>query len=156
MKLIMKEQWKSIPGYSNYQASSFGRIKNRRTGYIFFRRTKTNRYWHCELNGKDFLIHRLILLAFVGPAPKGKEGNHINGNRYDNHLWNLEYISPYKNIYHAGKRGLRRMVLTKRKVRRMRRLYRKGWKVSALARCFKISYGHCYEVVVYKHWWKHV
>lgn len=43
------------------------------------------------------LVHRLVLLAFVGPCPPGKESCHNNGDRTDNRLTNLRYDTAKNN-----------------------------------------------------------
>lgn len=60
---------------------------------------------------KEKRVHRLVLGAFVGPAPEGKEANHINGDKTDNREVNLEWVTRSENIIHAGRIGLRDKVL---------------------------------------------
>ena len=45
-------------------------------------------------------IHRLVLEAFVGPCPEGKECNHKNHERDDNELTNLEWVTRSENNKH--------------------------------------------------------
>jgi hypothetical protein len=55
-----------------------------------------------------FLIHRLVLLLF-GELPKNKDQNdvnHIDGNRLNNHISNLEWNTDSENIKHAFRLGL--------------------------------------------------
>jgi hypothetical protein len=47
--------------------------------------------------GKTYLLHRLILLAFVGPKPSGQQSRHLDGNPANNALDNLCYGTPQKN-----------------------------------------------------------
>lgn len=62
-------------------------------------------YYQVHLNIKthvyDRLVHRLVAEAFIGPCPKGKEVNHKNGNRRDNRVENLEYVTHRENLLHA-------------------------------------------------------
>ena len=54
-----------------------------------------------EGKGKTVRVHRLVTQAFLGPEPDKHEVNHINGNRGDNRLENLEYVTRQQNIQHA-------------------------------------------------------
>jgi hypothetical protein len=51
-------------------------------------------------------VHRLIAAAFLGEA-NGRDVNHRNGNKHDNSLRNLEYLSRGENHCHAYRTGLR-------------------------------------------------
>lgn len=102
-----EEVWKDVPGYEGvYQVSDQGRVKSQRrfgtTGGVLTPRVKADsghlRVALCQ-NGKvkDFLIHRLVLFAFVGfPAP-GLEGCHNNGDPADNRLENLRWDTSKAN-----------------------------------------------------------
>lgn len=72
---------------------------------------------------KTFFIHKLVLLAFVGPNPDGKpQINHKDENKHNNRLSNLEYCSvgynvrysSYKTNRHKGER--RKKVVSRKKV----------------------------------------
>jgi hypothetical protein len=51
-------------------------------------------------------VHRLILGAFVGPCPEGHEANHKNGDKHDNRVENLEWVTQSENATHAWQTGL--------------------------------------------------
>ena len=55
---------------------------------------------------KRFLVHRLVMLAWMGPCPKGWVVNHLNGDKTDNRLANLEYCTYSMNMAHACATGL--------------------------------------------------
>ncbi len=60
-----------------------------------------------ENKGTSYYVHRLVAEAFI-PNPKGKpEVNHIDGNRQNNHISNLEWVTSGENSLHASKTGLR-------------------------------------------------
>ena len=87
------EKWKDIPNYENYyQASSFGRIKSKKTNKILKQGMTKNGYLKVDLcinnNKKTFLVHRLIMKTFVGNS--NLQVDHINCNKLDNTLNNLE------------------------------------------------------------------
>lgn len=55
---------------------------------------------------KPVLVHVAVALAFLGERPEGCEVNHIDTNKRNNHVSNLEYITHAKNIEHAVANGL--------------------------------------------------
>ena len=106
------ERWLPIPGYEGiYSISDKGRVRREtkacRTfpGRIFIGRVAERGYQITALreNGipKRFSIHRLVMLAFVGPYPEGKEINHKNGHKSNNVLENLEYVTRSQNGIHS-------------------------------------------------------
>jgi len=60
-------------------------------------------------DGKSYriYIHSLVMQSFIGPYPKGKEINHIDGIKHNNNLENLEYVTRSENSEHAFRIGLR-------------------------------------------------
>jgi hypothetical protein len=57
-----------------------------------------------QSNGK--LIHCLVAEAFLGPKAFGMQVNHIDGDKINNCIRNLEYLSPLENSRHAVLYGL--------------------------------------------------
>lgn len=55
---------------------------------------------------KGFLVHSLVMEAWVGPRPEGMVINHINGDKTDNRLENLEYCTRSFNMEHSYRTGL--------------------------------------------------
>lgn len=72
--------------------------------------TKNTKYYRTykRIDGKflNLEIHRLVIETFVGEIPKGMQVNHIDGDRYNNKLSNLEVVTPLENMQHAHKNGL--------------------------------------------------
>lgn len=62
--------------------------------------TKKNRYVKAHLD-KFYSIHILVLETFVGERPEGFTANHKDGNRYNNSLANLEWVSHSENVRHS-------------------------------------------------------
>lgn len=115
-----QEIWKPIPGYEGrYEVSNLGQVrsfinKNNKikTPRILRQGTQWVGYKYIRLheNGKcrSHMTHRLVLLAFVGPCPEGMEVNHIghDGDKTNNYLGNLEYVTHTENMINAIKNGL--------------------------------------------------
>lgn len=117
------ELFKPIPGFEAfYVISSYGRVFSlnyRRTGQMkelaqssLFdkRRASESRYrraklWHITPKSPT-AIHRLVALAFI-PNPLGlREVNHIDGDKANNHVENLEWVDCSRNQKHAAEMGL--------------------------------------------------
>lgn len=109
MQVTAGEVWRFIPGWPRHMASSLGRVMNTRNGHILRPSPMPNGYSRVSLpsvNGKrrtDYqLVHRLVALAFYGNPPKGKsQVNHIDGNKSNNSVENLEWCSCGENHLHA-------------------------------------------------------
>lgn len=111
----MKEIWESVKGYEGlYEISDLGRVKRiykngktrilkpscNKQGYVQLALSKNNKL-------KTFKIHRLVAIAFIKNSSNKREVNHIDGNKKNNSLNNLEWVTSKENIEHAIKTGLR-------------------------------------------------
>ena len=103
-------KWQIIKDYPNYIVSDQGIVKNIKSNRILKFRFKFGNYLGVVLykNGKpkDFFIHTLVLEAFKGKRPNGKQANHKNCDKTNNWVNNLEWLTPKENIIHAHKNGL--------------------------------------------------
>ena len=106
------ENFVSIKGFEGrYSISISGKIKNDITGYILNPCSLKSGYnsvkFRVDKNKyKDFYIHRLIAIHFIPNPENKKEVNHINGNRHDNRIENLEWVTKSENALHAYRIGL--------------------------------------------------
>ena len=114
----MSEEWLPIVGYEGlYKVSDFGRIMRTKDmpgtfdGKIL--KTHLNRGGYQTLNiyknGKRhiFTVHRLVMEAFVSIRPDDMQVNHKDGDKTNNHLDNLEYVTISENHRHAFRIGLK-------------------------------------------------
>jgi hypothetical protein len=104
-------------------------------------------------------VHSAVALAFIGPRPAGNQVNHIDGNKENPHISNLEYVTPKGNVAHAFRTGLAPIgerhgaaVLTEQKVRRIREMDAAGFSRSAIAREVGAKWDHVRDVVNGKNW----
>lgn len=97
----MKEKWITIPFESNYEVSTKGRIRNIETKHI--KKLRNDRYGYLRVtlypSGKTYTVHRLVMLSFM-PEHKDEQINHINGDKEDNNIENLEWCSASHNQRH--------------------------------------------------------
>ena len=111
----MREEWRDIRGYEGYyQVSNFGNVRGiaRRgcSGKVLKPSLSTTGYPFVVLSvgceAKSRKIHRLVAEAFV-PNPDGlPEVNHINGDKEDFRIENLEWVTHKENLQHAARTGL--------------------------------------------------
>lgn len=97
----IEEEWREVVGWPPYRVSSLGRVMGH-NGKILRPRRHSKNYQRiaarCNGRSKDLYIHRMVLEAFVGPPTKdAPEGDHINGDRSDNRLVNLRWLSIKQN-----------------------------------------------------------
>ena len=164
----MRESWKIIENYPDYAVSNCGRVKNISSGHILKLFENHQGYLRVGLyrdgqNLKSFTVHRLVLTAFMGPCPEGKECNHKDGVKTNNRVNNLEWISHAENNLHShrvlGNKGPcgeqnGGAKLTENQVREIRDL--SGWYPQyKIAEMFSITCSTVYDIISRKSW-KHV
>lgn len=103
------EKWTIIDEFPNYLISTEGRVKNRTSGKLL-RISSANPYPSVALcrNGEWFRIglHRLVASAFVDGKRPGLIVNHIDGDKANYRIENLEWITHKQNMEHARRTGL--------------------------------------------------
>ncbi len=164
------ENWLPIPGYEGrYCVSDHGNVLHmdfKKTGLPGLLKPSPVRggYLSVELwlgsESKRFTIHRLVMMAFVGPKPDGHNINHIDGNKLNNSSSNLEYVTFSENSKHSFRLGLQcnkgeqhsQARLNEEKVRDIRRRVKNGESKHALAKEFAVSYAAIHYVSTGKRW----
>ena len=105
------ETWKDIAGYEEkYQISNIGRVRNKTTKKILKKRIGTSGYYKVNLYSnkqvKTIEVHRLVAETFIENPKNKNEVNHIDGNKLNNNINNLEWVTHKENIEHAWKTKL--------------------------------------------------
>lgn len=115
-----RDLWVPISGYEGlYEVSSAGEIRSLPRIDRFGRNIRgmvLKLYKHsngysavglCKCGVKThYLVHRIVAANFIGEPPDGFVANHINGNKKDNRVENLEWCSMADNNKHAHRTGL--------------------------------------------------
>ena len=108
---LPSEEWLPVPDYPKYEVSNFGRVKS-------FKHRKprilalgfTRGYLHVMLykdgKEKNFYVHRLVARAFIPNSDNKPQINHIDGNKFNNFVGNLEWATQSENQQHALDTGL--------------------------------------------------
>lgn len=119
---------------------------------------------HNNKKKKSFRVHRLIYQSFVEAIPEGKEINHINGDKQDNRIENLEAITHGDNIRHAERNGMinhakgelaAHAKLNENEVIWIRIKYSDGATLAALAKEYGVHTATIHRIIKRKTW-KHV
>lgn len=97
---MTEEIWADLRDYPNHQVSSLGRVRNKRNGYVL--KPFADRYGYLRLsigNADNVYIHRLVCETFHGePVGDRTQVNHIDCNRQNNCVDNLEWCNGHENI----------------------------------------------------------
>ena len=96
---------------SNWMVSSLGRVKTD-SGRITHGTMRKAGYYAMSFSGKTargpaslLMVHRLVAATFLGqPSSAGLQVNHLDGQRGNNVVRNLEYVTPAQNVQHANSR----------------------------------------------------
>lgn len=98
----MDEEWREVVGFPDYDVSSWGRIRSRKTkGRPKFRRQaraaddSLQITFARDCKAHTRLVHLVVARAFLGPKPDGYWVGHLDGDRINNELSNLRY-EPYR------------------------------------------------------------
>jgi hypothetical protein len=171
-----EEAWKPVVGFEGYyEVSSRGRVRavfagnhgQYEPGRILRPHISKNGYVRIELNAPGIhpvkrTIHSLVLEAFHGPRPEGKESRHLDGIRSNNGILNLEWGTKRENSKDQFKHGTRILgeshpmrKLDESTVREMRKLRASGHTYQRIADRFGVDQSNVALIVKGKAW-KHV
>ena len=99
------EEWKQVDGCENYEVSSFGKVRNKKTGRILKQSCKGG-YMSIGMQNvkskKTTSVHRLVALAFIENPENKPHVNHKDKNRSNNNVDNLEWCTALENNIHKS------------------------------------------------------
>lgn len=163
----MVEMWRSVPGYWNYEVSTFGRVKSvdhvdsmgRKHAGRILKQTSDGKgnYLYVTLcssiGRRKEAVHRIVASAFIHNTEGYNEINHIDEDKKNNAVWNLEWCSrSYNNGYGGHMNGERnhRAKLKENEARYIKEHPEEG--VTALARRFGISIAQVSGIIHGRKW----
>lgn len=158
---------KKIKNWELYTIDEFGKVKNTKTNKYLKGAINSKGYLRVELHLnkkiKKFFVHRLVAEYFVENPLNKEQVNHIDGNKLNNNMNNLEWVTNQENRNHAIKNNLTKNLcgeeapwskLTKKDVIFIRSEYDKKETFNAkkLSKKFKVSTSQILLVAKRKSW----
>jgi len=157
--------WKNIPWYEwLYQTNKMWDIKSFYSWKIL---KADNNQWYSKIvlwknkKWKTFTSHKIIMLTFVWPRPDNMEINHINKNKTDNSLKNLEYITHIENEKH--KVNFKWFICPSVAKRKQVSQFTREWKYlrsyiswREAERITKINCSHIFKCCLWRKWYHNI
>ena len=178
------EIWKDVEEFENlYEISNFGRLRNkpRKVNSVLgnkgFRIIASKikpaqdngrgyKQFYVQINRKRILqyAHRLVAKYFLSNIDNLPEVNHIDGDKSNNHVSNLEWVTLQENRNHAVNSGLipngekhHLAKLSKKQVIILRRLYKINPKFNRKSVCEKLNMSQSQvSTIIHGHQWKRI
>src|SRR5574343_229710 len=150
------EIFKQIPDFPNYEVSNYGNVKSYFNSKIIIRKPVADAKGYLRLilykNGKanPKKLHRLVAQVFIPNPNNLPQVNHKDGDKTNNHVSNLEWISNIENMRHSfnelGREGSSKEV-TKHRVLELIEMYKTGVKVADIANHYGIAPRNVYKIL---------
>ena len=144
----MKEIFKTISGFKDYQVSNLGKIISYKSGKWKYLRLSVDddNYKHVTLKGcMNYKVGHLVLLTFVGPCPEGKEMSHLNRDSLNDELQNLCWETHIENVHRHAK-------LTKEDILEIRELLKQSYTQGYIAGIFNVSQTYISKIKLNQQW----
>lgn len=105
--MLGTETWTTVVGFPNYEVSTYGRVRKADGHEPIAAETHCKGYLRVNLflGGKRYhrKVHRLVAEAFLKNPFEKSQVNHIDGNKQNNCMWNLEWVTDEENKEHQRK-----------------------------------------------------
>lgn len=170
-----ENEWRAGSKYEHIEVTRTGVVRNARTGRELATNVGKTGYEQLTIRpegrkgrAKLVKVHRLVAHAWIGDPPTPQHVvNHRDGNKLNNNVENLEWVTPSENMRHAHRMGLKvplrgeqmpNAKLTRHDVLRIRRVYQ-PWHARYGARPLAREYGvhHAHIIAVARgEEWPHV
>lgn len=157
--------WKTIPFETEYEVSIRGEVRNKTTKHVKSLRFSRGGYLRVTLypSGKTYFIHKLVASTYLEKDEFDVHVNHIDGNKTNNHVSNLEWCTAKENFHHAINTGLyvRKDIsgynnpmakFTKEDIQFIKDKLNSGFKVSEVAKILSAPYERVRRVAVKQHY----
>lgn len=106
----MEREWRKVDGFPNYSVSNDGLVRNDKSNKLKELQINTTGYYKTDLysggNRSTQRIHRLVANAFIDNPDNKPDVNHIDGNKLNDNVENLEWVTKSENMIHAYNTGL--------------------------------------------------
>ena len=111
-------KWTTAFAHPDYEVSDTGCVRRLTSHKLSTRwpigrhskpQQKADGYLRVKVDDKYVYVHKLVAETFICPRPQGLEINHKDGNKTNNHVSNLEWVTRSENIRHSIDTGLKIM-----------------------------------------------
>jgi hypothetical protein len=157
------EEWKYVEGYPEYEVSSLGRLRSHKNGKETYFNLKPDSWGYVIVTiskdgeRKGIRFHRLVAQHFLPNPENLATVNHLDGNKLNNAVSNLEWASQSENNKHSFRIGLKShkgekgpaAKISNKQAKMIRDLYKIGeYKQKDLAEAFHLTQSRISAIVL--------